>query len=249
MSHRAYVLEEGRIVAEGEPAGARGAAGNPPRVSRTVIAGSMQWNGKSVDVGVLVGSLRRQSFSRKLALRAARHRAAEPRDCTIIEIGAMPLYNQDDETATRRKPGSAFARQIERGGRAAVHHAGIQPLDPVGAEERDRRRLAAEGRSVFDAKPAAVISLSPGVLGAFGANHHLRQCLMCLNVAVMPAPEAYIGGVDKLFDDDGAIAVEATRQFLDQFMRAFADWIDAYRARRPDRRRTSLHFVNPGVPQ
>ena len=75
-----------------------------------------------------------------------------------------------------------------------------------------------------------MISLSPGALGAFGANHHLRQCLMCLNVATMPAPEAYIGGADKLFGDDGSIAVASTRQFLDQFMLGFASWIDRLKA-------------------
>ena len=50
--------------------------------------------------------------------------------------------------------------------------------------------------------------------------------LTCLNVPTMPAPEAYIGGAARLFDEEGGIAVESTRQFLGQFMERFADWIE-----------------------
>jgi chromate reductase len=81
------------------------------------------------------------------------------------------------------------------------------------------------GKSVWDAKPGAVVSVSPGAIGGFGANHHLRQSLVFLNVPTMQQPEAYIGGAAKLFDDKGQMINEDTRKFLQGFMEAFARWI------------------------
>ena len=83
------------------------------------------------------------------------------------------------------------------------------------------------GHSVWNGKPGAVVSASPGAIGGFGANHHLRQSLVFLNVPAMQQPEAYIGGADKLFDGSGKLANEGTRKFLQQFMQAFAEWITA----------------------
>jgi len=81
------------------------------------------------------------------------------------------------------------------------------------------------GQSVWAGKPAAVITLSPGAIGGFGANHHLRQSLVFLDMPTMAQPEAYIGNGGKLFDAQGGIAVPETREFLGQFMAAFAGWV------------------------
>lgn len=80
------------------------------------------------------------------------------------------------------------------------------------------------GKSVWSGKPGAVVSASPGAIGGFGANHHLRQSLVFLNVPAMPQPEAYIGGADKLFDADGKLINEGTRKFLRDFMQACGEW-------------------------
>jgi chromate reductase len=82
------------------------------------------------------------------------------------------------------------------------------------------------GKSAWDKKPAAIISVSPGALSAFGANHHLRQSLVFLNMPAMQQPEAYIGGADKLFDAEGKLINDSTRGFLGKVMQAFAAWID-----------------------
>jgi chromate reductase len=87
------------------------------------------------------------------------------------------------------------------------------------------------GNSSFDGKPGAVISVSPGALGAFGANHHLRQSLVFLNVPTMQQPEAYIGGANNLFDAEGKLTNENTREFLMKFVQSFAVWIDSNRKR------------------
>jgi chromate reductase len=83
------------------------------------------------------------------------------------------------------------------------------------------------GQSAWNGKPGAVVSASPGAVGGFGANHHLRQSLVFLNISAMPQPEAYISGADKLFDASGKLSNDGTRKFLQQFMQAFADWITA----------------------
>ena len=87
-----------------------------------------------------------------------------------------------------------------------VRHAGAQPLGSRGAEERVDIGSRPYGQSVWSGLPGAVVSASPGAIGGFGANHHLRQSLVFLNVPAMPQPEAYIGGADKLFAADGSLS-------------------------------------------
>ncbi|MGH7033065.1 MAG: NADPH-dependent FMN reductase, partial [Stellaceae bacterium] len=86
------------------------------------------------------------------------------------------------------------------------------------------------GKSAWNGKPGAVVSVSPGAIGAFGANHHVRQTLVFLNVPTMPQPEAYLGGADKLFDAEGKIANPGTRDFLANFLTAFDRWIERFAA-------------------
>ena len=86
------------------------------------------------------------------------------------------------------------------------------------------------GQSAWNGKPAGVISLTPGALGAMAANHHLRQVLPAVNLAAMPYPEAYIPGAASLFDETGKLSNADTRQFLGTFMQAFEAWIGRFRA-------------------
>jgi chromate reductase, NAD(P)H dehydrogenase (quinone) len=78
------------------------------------------------------------------------------------------------------------------------------------------------GKSVWSGKPAAIVSNSPGVMGGFGANHHLRQSLVFLDMPTLQQPEAYVGNVATLFDEAGGIANEGTRKFLTGLMEKFA---------------------------
>jgi chromate reductase len=81
------------------------------------------------------------------------------------------------------------------------------------------------GKSAFDGKPAGIISNSPGAIGAFGANHHLRQSLTFLNMPILQQPEAYIGGIGDAFDDKGDLVKESLREFLTKYLAAFAAWV------------------------
>src|SRR4029078_9946724 len=84
----------------------------------------------------------------------------------------------------------------------------------------------AYGKSAWEGKPAGVVSVSPGAIGGFGANHHLRQSLVFLNVPAMQQPEAYIGGAGKLFDDAGKLSNDSTREFMRKFLTAYAAWVE-----------------------
>jgi chromate reductase len=83
--------------------------------------------------------------------------------------------------------------------------------------------------NMWDGIPGAVISVSPGAIGAFGANHALRPSLAFLNVPAMQQPEAYIGGATDLFDAAGKLTNPRTRDFLKKFVQSFAKWIEANR--------------------
>jgi chromate reductase len=176
-------------------------------------------------VGVMVGSLRKASWSRRLALALGELSPPSLR-LSFIEIGQMALYNQDLETDSPPAPWVAFRAEVRRAHALLFVTPEYNRSIPSALKNAIDVGSRPKGSSVYDGKPAAVISTVPGVLGGFGANHHLRQCLMCLNVATMPAPEAYIGGVDKLFDESGALVVESTRQFLQVFMQRFGEWVE-----------------------
>jgi chromate reductase len=176
------------------------------------------------NVGVIIGSLRAASWTRRMA--NSLQRLAPPSlQLNEIAIGALPLYNQDFETAP---PDSwkAFRDQVRAADALLFLTPEYNRSIPAPLKNAIDVGSRPKGSSAWNGIPAAVISNSPGVIGGFGANHHLRQCLMCLNVPTLPAPEAYIGGVDKLFDADDAIVVESTRQFLTQFMNRFAEWVE-----------------------
>ncbi len=181
--------------------------------------------GKTTTVGVLVGSLRKDSINRKLA-KALAGLAPSSLAFSPIGIGDLPLYNQDLDGDAPPAAWSTFrdatkacgailfvTPEYNRGLPAALKNA----LD-VGSRPY--------GHSVWAGKPCAVASASPGAIGGFGANHHLRQSLVFLDMPVMQQPELYLGGADKLFDEQGGIANEGTRKFLAGFMEKFAHWVE-----------------------
>ena len=81
----------------------------------------------------------------------------------------------------------------------------------------------------FSGKPGAVLSASPGAIGGFGANHHLRQCLVFLDVYVLQQPEAYLGGAGNFFDENGVLS-DGIKPFLQKFIDAYAAWVAKHAA-------------------
>jgi chromate reductase, NAD(P)H dehydrogenase (quinone) len=182
-----------------------------------------------LDVAVLVGSLRKDSFTRKLA-RAMTGLAPPSLKLEIVEIGQLPLYNPDEE-ASQPPAWKAFRDQVRKANGVLFVTPEYNRSVPGALKNAIDVGSRPYGQSVWDGKPGAVASVSPGALGAFGANHHLRQSLVFLNVPAMQQPEAYVGGADKLFDADGKIVVPATRDFVVKFLQAFEEWIKRHLAR------------------
>ena len=184
----------------------------------------------SVNVAVIVGSLRKGAFSRSTAL-VLKELAAPRLDLKIVEIGDLPLYNPDLDGES---PPAAWTRF--RGEVAAVD-AVLFVTPEYNRSITGALKNALDvgsrpyGHSVWDAKPAAVVSVSPGLLGAFGANHHLRQSLVFLNMPVLQQPEAYISKVGDLLDADGKLTNDSTKDFFKAFTIKFADWIDRTEAK------------------
>lgn len=81
------------------------------------------------------------------------------------------------------------------------------------------------GKSVWNKMPSAIVSISPSALGAFGANHHLRQSLVFLNMPTMQQPEAYLGGASSLFNAQGDITQSNTSDFIEKFLNAYDVWV------------------------
>ena len=176
------------------------------------------------DVAVLVGSLRKESFNRKLA-KALVAIAPAPLKLEIVEIGQLPLYNQDDD-ADPPAVTTAFKARVQKADAVLFvtpeYNRGVPGVLKNAIDVGSRPY----GHSAWNAKPGAVISLSPGAIGAFGANHQLRQSMVFLNVPMMQQPEAYVGNAAKLFDASGALSDDPARDFLKKFLDAFARWIE-----------------------
>ncbi|HET7136645.1 MAG TPA: NAD(P)H-dependent oxidoreductase [Casimicrobiaceae bacterium] len=179
---------------------------------------------KPWDVAVLVGSLRKESFNRKMA-KALQALAPPSLNLEIVEIGNLPLYNQDDDA--NPPPNSAkFKARIQRAD--AVIFVTPEYNRSVPGVLKNAIDIASRpyGKSAWSGKPAAVVTVSPGAIGGFGANHHLRQSLVFLDMPTLQQPEAYIGGAAELFDAQGNLAKESTREFMRKFLAAFAQWIE-----------------------
>jgi chromate reductase len=184
---------------------------------------------KSMNVCILVGSLRKASFNGVLA-DALISLAPSSMKLEIVEIGQLPFYNEDLETAAPPAQWTAFRQRVKAAD--AVLFVTPEYNRSVPAVLKNALDIGSRpyGSSVWDRKPGAIVSGSPGAIGAFGANHHLRQSLVFLNVPTMQQPEAYISHVDKLFDEHGKLVSEGTGKFLQRFMQAFANWIEAIRS-------------------
>lgn len=178
-------------------------------------------------VGVIVGSLRQQAFS-KLMSRALPELAPPSLDLFDIQIGDLPLYNEDLETAAPPAQWTRFRQEV-------LSADGLLFITPeynrsIPGVLKNALDVGSRpwGKSAWSGKPAAVIAQSPGALGGMAASHHLRQVLLAVNVAAMPHPEAYIHTVGSLFDAGGRLQSAPTREFLTGFLQAFATWLEKF---------------------
>jgi chromate reductase len=178
-------------------------------------------------IALIVGSLRRDSFNRKLA--TALTRLAPPEFAfQPVEIGDLPLYNQDDDAnqapSVKRLKGEIAAargllfvtpeynRSIPGVLKNAIDHAS-RPY----------------GESAWTGKPAGVIGVSVGAIGTALAQQHLRSVLAYLDVPTLGQPEAFLQAKEGLFDANGDIGPDS-RQFLQTWMDRYAAWVKRHAA-------------------
>ncbi len=176
-------------------------------------------------VAVLVGSLRKESFSRKIA-KGIEAVAPSSLKLDIVEIGDLPLYNEDVEAAGAPASWVRFRETVKAAGAVLFVTPEYNRSMPAALKNAIDVGSRPYGSSVWSGKPGGVVSASPGALGGFGANHHLRQSLVFLNVPVLQQPEMYLGGVGQWFDESGAIKDAKNKELLTKFANAFAEWIE-----------------------
>lgn len=177
-------------------------------------------------IAVIVGSLRKDSWNRKLA-HALIKLAPASLSLEIVEIGQLPLYNQDpDDEGHPLKEWTTFRERM-------THFVGVLFVTPeynrsIPAPLKNAIDVGSRpyGKSIWTNKAGAVISASPGAIGGFGANQHLRQTFVFLNIPCLQQPEAYISDVSHLFDEQGNISKTETKEFLRQYMEAYGKWVE-----------------------
>jgi chromate reductase len=178
---------------------------------------------KKYTIAVLVGSLRKESYNLKMA-RALMAMAPETLSLELISIGDLPLYNADLES-TPPELYKSFRDQIRNSDGVLFLTPEYNRSVPGVLKNAIDVGSRPYGKSAWEGKPGAVISVSQGSMGGFGANHHLRQSLVFLNVPAMQQPEAYIGNAKKLFNENGELVSDSTREFMQEFLDAFERWV------------------------
>ncbi|MDR2471835.1 MAG: NAD(P)H-dependent oxidoreductase [Treponema sp.] len=183
---------------------------------------------ETIPIGVIVGSARKESYSRKIA-EAVSSLLPAPLETVNLRVGDLPMYNQDYDDEGRTPPEWAAFRESVRslGGFLFVtpeYNRSFPPLIKNALDIASRPY----GENRWSGKPGAIVGVSPGKLGAFGAAGHLRQVLSFLNVLLLPQPEMHLGGAASLVDEGNAVNPETAR-FLGEFAAAFAVWVKKIR--------------------
>ncbi len=176
-------------------------------------------------IAILVGSLREGSLNRKAAKAMARL-APDHLEFDFVPIGDLPLYDADLDGDDPPEPWRAFRERVRAADGVLFVTPEYNRSVPGGLKNAIDVGSRPYGHSAFEKKPAAVVTVSPGAIGGFGANHHLRQMTVFLDMPMMQQPEAYIGGAGDMFGDDGEVKQEKTEKFLRTIVHAYADWVE-----------------------
>ncbi|WP_437879599.1 NADPH-dependent FMN reductase [Pseudomonas sp. LRF_L74] len=175
-------------------------------------------------VAVIVGSLRKASINRKLALALA-ELAPPSLKLEIVEIGDLPLYNEDIDVSPPPAAYTAFREKLKDADAVLFVTPEYNRSVPAPLKNAIDVGSRPYGQSAYSGKPAAVVSASPGAIGGFGANHHLRQSLVFLDMPVLQQPESYLGGAGNFFDESGK-PNDSIKGFLQKFIDTFARWVE-----------------------
>lgn len=179
-----------------------------------------------LSIAVIVGSLRRESFNRQLAEALVRLDEADGHRFTLLEIGDLPLYNQDDD-ADQPAP----ARRLKEQVRAADGLIFVTPeynrSIPGVLKNAIDHASRPYGDSAWKRKPAGILGVSPGALGTSMAQQHLRNVLAVLDMPVLGLPEVYLHYREDMFAENGALAGGA-RELCGKWMDAYLKHVRLY---------------------
>ncbi|WP_392566439.1 NAD(P)H-dependent oxidoreductase [Utexia brackfieldae] len=178
----------------------------------------------SKSIAVIVGSLRKDSYNRKLA-KVLQEIAPASLSLKIIEIGDLPLYNEDIDGDNPPAAYTRFRQEMAACQGAIFVSPEYNRSVPAALKNALDVGSRPYGKSIWSKKPAVVITASPGAIGGFGANHHIRQSLVFLDMITLQQPEAYFGGVANAFDENGNI-VPKSKEFLQLIINAYADLVN-----------------------
>lgn len=178
-------------------------------------------------IAVIVGSLRRESGNKKLAAALAK---LAPQGVTFqtVEIGDLPLYNQDDD-ANQAAQVKRMKSEIAVASGVLFVTAEYNRSIPGVLKNAIDHGSRPYGQSVWSGKPAAVIGLSPGAMGTALAQQHLRNILAFLDMPTMGQPEAFLQMKEGFFDADGNIGA-ASRGFLQGWVERYVAWVKRHAA-------------------
>src|SRR5690606_2743602 len=179
---------------------------------------------KQFKIAVFVGSLRKESYNVKTA-KALIALAPESLSFEIIDISSLPFFNEDLE-ATPPQEWLKLREQIKAADGVLFLTPEYNRSVPAVLKNAIDVGSRPYGQNSWNGKPGGVVSVSIGNISGFGANHHLRQSLVFVNVPAMAQPEAYIGDASRLFDDNGNLTNESTKEFLKDFALAFEKWVE-----------------------
>jgi NAD(P)H-dependent FMN reductase len=180
-------------------------------------------------VSVLVGSLRAASYSRRVA-HALIKRAPSELSCSIVEIGELPLYNEDLDTATPPPAWTSFRSAVAKSDAVLFVTPEYNRSIPGGLKNAVDVGSRPMKKSVWAKKPTGVVSVTPSRLGAFGANQALRQTFVFLDMPVMQQPEVYLSNASEIFAAEGQVNDPKVEELLGSFMQAFNGWVGQLRA-------------------
>ena len=182
---------------------------------------------KTISVAVIVGSLRKASFTRRVAV-AAMARAPKATPCRFVEIGNLPHYNQDLD-ANPPAEWESFRAEIKKSDAVLFFTPEYNRSFPGHLKNAIDIASRPEGSNLWDGMPAGVVSVTPYSSGGMAANHALRQTFVYLNMPAMQQPEAYISNAGDLVDLEGKAINEKADKVLTDYMAAFAKWVGTVR--------------------
>lgn len=180
----------------------------------------------SLEVAVLVGSLRKDSLSARLA-HALIRLAPQSLSLAPVAIGQLSLFNQDEEYAPPEQHGH-FRRSLERSQAILIVTPEYNRSIPGALKNALDIASRPYGQSVLAGKPVAIASQSPGAMGGMAANHAVRLAAMSMNMPAMPQPEIYLANAEQSFSADGTLTDAAPAALMTHFMEAFAVWANRF---------------------